>query len=521
MDNIFDQAAPPPVMPSPIEVEAKLAAVQKEIQKRLYQRSLVAFVRKAWSIIEPDREYVHNWHIDTLAELLQKVSQGEIRRLLVNVPPGTMKSILISVMWPAWEWTRKPELRILAASYSDHLTVRDNLKMRDIVSSPWYRDLFGVTLVEDQNAKTLYKNTRGGQRVATSVGGKGTGEHPDRILIDDPLTADQARSEVERQSANDWFDQTISTRGVTRDTAIVVVMQRLHEDDLAGHLIARGGWEHLCLPMRYEARRAKTDTQPGHEPDPRDQRTTEGELLWSGLFTEKIVRQLELDLGPYGTAGQLQQRPAPIGGGLFKREWFKIVDAAPVVARRARGWDTAGTESGGDWTVGVRIAEAGGLFYVEDVQREQLGPAGVDSLMKLTARLDGPEISQREEKEGGSSGKTVIAARVKTLVGFDYAGVQISGDKITRAKPFRAQVEAGNVYLVKGPWNAAYITELCLFPNGKNDDQVDASSCAFNAVLLEPQPIAITLAPPPEVAHNSLWSIGKGSTSNPALGYSE
>jgi predicted phage terminase large subunit-like protein len=483
----------------------------------MYRKSLVEFVKKAWSIVEPERPYNHNWHIDVLAGLLQQVSEGKIKRLLVNVPPGTMKSLLVSVMWPAWEWASHPELRYLTASYSDHLTVRDNLKMRDIITSPWYKQLFGLALEEDQNAKTLYKNQKGGLRVATSVGGKGTGEHPDRIIIDDPLTADQARSEVERSQANDWFDQTISSRGVTRDIAIIVIMQRLHEDDLSGHLLERGGWTHLCLPMRYEARRKAKGPQLGHEPDKLDQRTVEGELLWPGLFTEKIVRQLELDLGPYGTAGQLQQRPAPIGGGLFKREWFKVVDAVPAVARRVRGWDTAGTEGGGDWTVGVRMAEAGGIFYVENVVREQLGPAGVDSLMKLTAQLDGKLIGQREEKEGGSAGKAVIAARVKTLVGYDYQGVAISGDKITRAKPYRAQVEAGNVCLVRGAWNEAYIAELCLFPNGKHDDQVDGSSCAFNAVLLEPEPVKITgeVVFLPRI---SPWSLGQGGKAiNPAM----
>ena len=173
---------------------------------------------------------------------------------------------------------------------------------------------------------------------------------------------------------------------------------------------------------------------------------------------------------------------------MFKEEWFKFVDAAPVVARRARGWDTAGTENDGDWTCGVKLAEADGIFYVEDVVRKQLGPSGVDGLIRTTVEMDGA-CAQREEKEGGSAGVAVIAARIKTLAGFDYAGVQISGSKVTRSKPFRAQCEAGNVRIVRGPWNAAYIQELCGFPTAKHDDQVDASSCAFNAVLLEPVPV--------------------------------
>jgi predicted phage terminase large subunit-like protein len=261
----------------------------------------------------------------------------------------------------------------------------------------------------------------------------------------------------------------------------------LHEDDLSGHLLERGGWKHICFPMKYEATRLPTDEDPGYVADPLDIRTMPGELLFPLLFTPHIVRQLELDLGPYGTAGQLQQRPAPEGGGLFKREWFKIVDVVPAAASRCmRGWDTAATAGGGDWTVGVRMSEASGIFYVEDVQRDQLTPAGVDALMSAIAASDGKKCGQREEKEGGSAGKTVTDVRARTLVGYDYKAVAISGDKVTRAKPFRSQCEAGNVVLIRGAWNEEYLRELSTFPTGKHDDQVDASSCAFNSVLMEP-----------------------------------
>jgi predicted phage terminase large subunit-like protein len=490
----------PPDTPDLSEQEA-LARELEAVETALCQKSLRAFLEKVWPIVEPVKDFVPNWHIDVLCETLERVTRGEITRLLVNVPPGTMKSLLISVIWPAWEWMSQPELRYLTASYSGHLTVRDNLKVRAILQSEWYRAATGLVLVDDQNQKTLFKNEDGGWRIASSVNGPATGEHPDRIIIDDPLTAEQARSAAERGSANDWFDSTISTRGVARDTVIVVVAQRLHEDDLPGHLIARGGWFHICWPMRYETTRVN---QPNWKPDPLDQRTKPGELLWPTLFTEAKVRQLELDLGPYGTAGQLQQSPAPEGGGLFKREWFKYVDAAPAIKRTARGWDTAATEGAGDYTAGVKISEACGpvtdetegtvsmqglgVFYVEDCICDQVSPAGGDALIKQTAIADGKACVQREEKEGGASGKIVVAARLKLLKGYDYKGTEITGDKVTRSKPFRAQVEGGNVFLVRGPWNEAYITELCNFPTGTHDDRVDASSCAFNAVLLEPPP---------------------------------
>jgi predicted phage terminase large subunit-like protein len=367
-----------------------------------------------------------------------------------------MKTLLVSVMFPAWVWARRASARFLEASYGGHRTVDAASKVRRIVESEWYQAHYDVTLADDQNAKTRFNTDQGGWLIASSVGGVGTGEHPDYFIIDDPLTEAQSRSDVERSEANKWMDRTVSARGVGRGVKVIVVMQRLHEDDLTGHLLAKGGWEHICFPMRYEPSRPATEQDRGHVADARDPRRVAGALLWPEVFTEQKVKRLELDLGPYGTAGQLQQRPAPEGGG--------------------------------DYTAGVKIAEADGSFFVEDCVAEQVGPAGQEALMRQLATSDGKACVQREEKEGGASGAVVIAARLKMLKGYDYAGVIISADKVTRAKPFRAQCEGGNVYLVRGAWNEPYIRELCDFPTGAHDDRVDASSCAFNAVLLEPEP---------------------------------
>jgi predicted phage terminase large subunit-like protein len=498
--------------------------LEAKLERRRVLGSLWEFVKASWHIVEPEQPLTENWHLVRLCGVLEDVTAGLIKRLIINVPPGTLKSLLVSVFWPAWAWAKRPGLRFLCASYGAHLTTRDNLKSRDIVTSPWFQRLFPLKLVEDQNTKTRYNTDKGGWRIATSVGGVGTGEHPDVIIIDDPTTADQAASKAERDAANAWFDRTIASRGITRpNLAIVVIMQRLHEDDLSGHLLRRGGCDHVRWPMRYERCECRMpdadktlvrslataeirancvkmlnaeDRCPVHradvewQPDARDPRTEPGELLIPALIPEDKVRRLELDLGPYGAAGQLQQRPAPEGGGLFKLEWFKYLDAVPSddpIVRAARGWDTAATQGGGDWTRGVKIGETrSGKFVVFHPAGGQLSPDNVDKLMLATARMDGPGVAQREEKEGGAAGKTVVEARAKSLKGFDYAGVVVSGSKVTRSKPFRSQVEAGNVYLLRGAWNAEYTTELCAFPTGKNDDYVDASGTAFNAVLLEP-----------------------------------
>lgn len=442
------------------------------------RRSLRAFVEQAWPIVEPEAPFVANWHIDRLCRILEAVSSGEVRRLIVNVPPGTSKSLIVSVFWPAWQWIHAPSRRMLVASYSDTLTIRDNLRVRDIITSEWYQRYWPVRFRSDQNAKTRMDTVNGGWRIATSVGGRATGEHPDIVIIDDPTNPKQSVSELERQSVNDWFDGTIATRGVSRGVRIVVIMQRLHQSDLSGHLLSRTGWRHVCWPMRFDRAIASLD----------DQRTQPGELLWPSLFDEAKVKQLEIDLGAIKAAGQLQQRPVPAAGALFQREWFsKVVDVAPVNARRCRGWDTAATENGGDYTVGVKIAEADGIFYVEDVVRGQLSPHGVEAMMDHTIKADGYPCRQREE-QSGSGDKTIVAIRVRRYAGYDFAGVTVSSDKATRADAFRAQCEGGNVRVVKGAWNKDYVDELCLFPNGDHDDQVDASSCAFNALAQTPPP---------------------------------
>lgn len=515
-----------------------LDALGIALKRDEYTESLLSFVRDAWPILEPMVTFVENWHVVELCTLLEDLTFTmeeaqhskqaarefeRIVRLIINIPPGTMKSLLVSVIFPCWLWARDSTKRVLTAAYSDKRALDANIKARNLIKSGWYQKLFGLTLVEDQNTKGRFDTTKGGWRIATSVGGEGTGLHPDLIIIDDASTATDAKSDIERKAVNDWFSSTVSSRGVSRNVAIIVIGQRLHQEDLPGYLITkdREGWTLVRWPMRFEmctcpedlsekdeARRCvmhKAD--PQWRADPRDPRTQPGELLFPQLFDEAKVKKLELDLAN-DAPGQLQQRPAAEGGSLFKREWFKFVDAAPTVGNKMRAYDTAGTEKGGDYTVGVKMLQEyenklipaegyararfemqpTGRVYVLNVVRDQLGPDGVDKLIKSTAEADGKTVPVREEREGGASGKAQIVSRTRLLAGFDYAEVSLGTNKQVRAKPFRAQVEAGNVFLVRGEWNEEYITELCNFPTGKHDDQVDASSCCYNSILLEPPP---------------------------------
>jgi hypothetical protein len=250
-----------------------------------------------------------------------------------------MKSLLVSVFWPAWEWIRWPERRWLFSSYAASLSIRDSLKCRRLIESPWYQRLWGerFALTGDQNTKGRFDNDRSGYRLATSVGGAATGEGGDRLVCDDPHNVQEAESDSIRKGTIDWFDVVMSTRVNDPKTAAkVVVMQRCHQQDLSGHLLEQGGFEHLCLPAEYEG--PKCITSIGWS-EPREQ---VGELLWPEQFGPAEIADWKLRMGSYAAAGQLQQRPSPAGGGIIKRHWFRLwqrqgANLPPVIVKLPDG----------------------------------------------------------------------------------------------------------------------------------------------------------------------------------------
>jgi predicted phage terminase large subunit-like protein len=258
-------------------------------------------------------------------------------------------------------------------------------------------------------------------------------------------------------------------------------MQRLHERDTSGIILTRElGYEHLCLPMRFEAER-KCTTKIGFV----DPRINDGDLLFPERFPEASVTGLEKSLGSYAAAGQLQQRPAPRDGGKFKRSWFPVIQAVPKGTRYLRGWDLAATDGGGDWTAGVKIGRMpSGRFVIADVQRDRLSPAGVVRLLNTTASQDGYECEISIPQDPGQAGKAQVESLIMALAGYNIKSTTESGNKETRANPLAAQAEAGNVDLLVGSWNDVFLEELCVFPAGAKDDQVDAASRAFNELAL-------------------------------------
>ena len=454
------------------------------------ERSLSDFIRLGWPYIDP-ADYIGNWHIDAISEHLEGVSNGHIRNLIINMPPRHMKSLSVSVAWPAWTWAQEkrspltgPSVGFLTSCYAQSLSVRDSVKCRRLIESPWYQKRWGdrFTLASDQNTKIRWENNHGGYRIASSVDGTGTGEGGDVVIIDDPVSAKDALSPTVRQTANDWFDGTMTTRLNNPKTgAYVLVMQRLHESDLVGHLLEkdRDGWTVLCLPARYEEKHPYVWI--------RDPRREEGQLLWPERVGEKEVKKIETSLGSYGTAGQLQQRPAPSEGGMFQRAWFKIIDEVPPGLSFVRDWDLAGTvpEPGKepDWTVGAKLGRtARGDYTVAHIKRFQGSPQTVEQTILTTAREDGYSCVISLKQDPGQAGKAQVQALVRMLAGYTVVVNTETGSKETRANPFASQCEAGNVSVVRAPWLDAFLDEMSVFPFGRKDDQVDATASGFNVL---------------------------------------
>jgi predicted phage terminase large subunit-like protein len=460
--------------------QADLLAIERELCKR----KLSWFVRRAWPVLEPFQKYIHGWHIDVVCEHLEAVTRGQINRLLVNIPPGTMKSMLIGVFWPAWEWgpMGMPAMRYVTGSHSENFATRDALKMRRLVESEWYQKLWpNVKLTGDQNEKKKFENTATGFRHAAAMSSM-TGSRGDRVIIDDPHSVEGAISDKDRETTIRIFKETIPTRVNNPDkSAIVVVMQRLHERDVSGLILSENlGYTHLMLPMEFEPDRACV-TCLGRA----DQRTEPGELLFPDRFPREVVERDKRVMGSMAVAGQFQQRPTPRGGGMIKAERLEIGEPG-LITSRVRYWDKAGTHGGGAYTAGVLMGrDKEGVYWVLDVVRGQWSAMERERVIQQTAQLDGTDVPVWIEQEPGSGGKESAHNTIRNLAGFNCRAEAVTGSKEARAEPLAAQVEAGNVKLKRGPWNSAFIDEGRSFPVGQYKDQWDAASGAFNKLTAE------------------------------------
>lgn len=452
------------------------------VEQELASRSLSEFVAMAWHILEPSNDYVHGWHTDVICDHLEAVTDGRIKRLLINVPPGTMKSLLVNVFWPAWEWGPKamPAMRYIAASHAQDLAIRDNRKMRQLLESDWYQERWPTPLTVDQNAKVKFENVSTGFRQACAISSM-TGNRGDRVILDDPHTVEAALSEALRETALRVFTETVPTRLTNpKSSAIVIVMQRLHEEDVSGYILANDlGYEHLMLPMEFEADRC-CYTSLGRA----DIRTEEGELLFPERFPREVVDRDKKAMGAVAAAGQFQQRPAPRTGGFFEWDKINIVETLPEMKSFVRYWDKAGTEGGGCFTAGVLIGlpveDWDDNIYIIHVVRGQWAAPKRERVIKETAELDGIGVKIWIEQEPGSGGLESAQSTVANLRGFPIKSECPTGDKVVRAEPYSVRVEAGDICLLRARWNEPFIGEHKTFPRGKYKDQIDATAGAFN-----------------------------------------
>jgi predicted phage terminase large subunit-like protein len=467
--------------------------LQLALDKADAEASLLRYAKLMWSIIEPGREMKVGWAVEAICEHLEAVTSGKLKRLLINVPPGMMKSLLTNVFWPSWEWGPKnrPDLRYVSFSYSHDLTIRDNRRSRQLMESELYQLHWGdrFSFTDDQNAKVRFDNDKRGFRIATSVAGLGTGERGDRLVVDDPHNVKTAESEAKLTEVMQWFTEVLPTRvNDLEESARVVIMQRVHERDVSGLILAQElGYEHLMLPMEFEPERRCT-TSIGFT----DPRRELGELLFPERFTQVGVDNLKKELsswgGEYAVAGQLQQRPSPRGGGMFKRKDIEVVEFAPPGGREVRGWDLAGSKDKlSPFTAGVKLKKVRGTIYVTHVTKGQWTPGVMENRMDAVVKADGKACRQSIPQDPGQAGKSQKHSLAQKWPEYDVRFSPESGSKEDRAMPVAAASENGLLKIVKGDWNEAFLSELAMFPRGIFKDQVDALSRAYMALLALPK----------------------------------
>jgi len=425
------------------------------------EQSLAAFA----TLTHPN--YTTSWHHREIASALGDVADGECKLLAISMPPRHGKSELASVRFAPWLLTKRPTASVISATYSADFADDLGRKARGVLELPTFAALWPrAALAPDNRAVSRWQTVSGGSYYAVGVGGPLTGRGADVLLIDDPhKNREEAESPVMRERVWDWFRSTAYTR-LEKGGAVVIIMTRWHEDDLIGRCLANGEpWRVVSLPAIAEddeTHRAK------------------GDALWPEKYGIDTLAQIRRTVGEREWAALYQQRPAPLEGGLFKPDKITIIDAEPAGVEWVRGWDLGATASGGDPTAGGKIGRMpDGRFVIGDMVRDQASAEDVVAMIKATASRDGCHVPIDLPQDPGQAGKSQVAFLTRELAGFNVRSSPETGSKTLRAEPLAAQVNVGNVLMVRAHWNAALMDELRVFPNGAHDDQVDALTRAF------------------------------------------
>jgi predicted phage terminase large subunit-like protein len=432
------------------------------------------FTAKVFATVSPGDHYQHNWHIDAICHALMQIYHGQSRRLIITQPPRSLKSICTSVAFVAWTIGHDPTKRFACVSYSHELAASFARQFRTVVMSDWYRALFPmVQFSKDTEAECV--TTRGGGRFAVPVGGSFTGRGADVIIIDDPMKADDAQSEKARRAVNEWYATTLLSRLDDKQKgAIILVAQRLHEDDLAGRLLKEDGWEHLDLPAI-----AQEDEEIPIGPGAVHRRK-KGEALHPERESLALLEEIRRAMGSLTFSAQYLQRPVPIEGNLIKRAWIKRYESAPtreVGTQVVQSWDVASTTGESrDWSVCTTWLKVKRSYYLLDVWRGRLEFPHLRHKLIALAREHAPNRILIEQVGPGLH--LIQELRANPAAGVPSPiGVKPVGDKLMRMEAQSARFEAGQVYLPKeAPWLSEFLHELLAFPNSRYDDQIDSVS---------------------------------------------
>lgn len=477
-----------------------LMVSRDQLEASVCRDSFVEFAKRFWSSFIPEK-LIWNWHMDVLCESLQEIAERVFRNepkaydLVVNIPPGTSKSSITSVLFIGWVWTRMSTARFICSSYAYDLSLDLSRKTRTLIRSEKYRRLFPeIEIGDDQDAKGYFVLKSGGMRYAVGTGGSVTGFHGHFLLTDDPLDPKIAASDAKLSTANDFVCVTLPYRKVDKEVAVsVLIMQRLHQDDPSAIVLKRReqgvSVKHIKLPAEITG-----DGLDQVRPRKYAALYKEG-LLDQTRLSRKALNEALPTLGQYGYAGQMLQDPIPTGGGMFKSERIRV-DQPPIpadIGKIVRYWDKAATADGGAYTCGVLMAkDARGRFWVLDVQRGQWSSEDRERRIKQQAGIDvamyGRRVVIYVEQEPGSGGKESAQATVRNLAGYSVRVDRVTGKKEVRADPFSVQVNADNVLMRAAVWNGPLRDELAHFPYSKYKDQTDASSGAF-AALTKPMTV--------------------------------
>lgn len=452
---------------------------------------LRSFVQDAWPILEPVTPLKWNWHLDLICEYLTLIKNktfkeklgSECEGVIFNVPPRTMKSLLITVFFPVWVWTTDPARRFMFVSYAEKLSAQHSLFRRNVIHSAWYQERWGKVfrLAKDQNEKTHYENSARGQMFSTAMQATATGMGGDVLIFDDPLNPEQALSEAERTAVNFRFDYTFRSRLNDPASGVkVIVMQRLHETDLTGHVLKKdlGRWRHVRLSAIAEADEEVKGPEGG-----RFCSRKAGGLLWPERLSESYLAGLKIGMGSWAFAGQYQQNPAPLEGGLLKRNWVRYYKVLPERWDcMVQSWDcTFKASAETDFVAGQVWGKAQGKYYMLPYrvhERLDFGPT-LRAIQSCHASYPQAHAILIEDK---ANGPAIISELRQEISGI--FPVDPEGGKIARAQSIAPLWEAGNVELPDPqrfhvPWLEEYINNICAFPKAAHDDDMDATSQAL------------------------------------------